>query len=288
MATDAGRRRAGETEVTGKAGSRQRAAGSKKWRAAMRAAVEHGRRWGRALGRGVADLVFPPRCAGCDSELAAPVAGPLLCSRCLTAIVSRDTPRCGRCGARAFAASGADECPECTRFDLRFDAALALGNYDGLMRQFVLRMKHQQHETLTLAMAGLVWREFAESIVAWQCDLVVPVPMHWWRRVWRGTNSPDLLATCLAEDLGVDCLLRSVSRSRATQPQSALASGERFHNVRGAFQLRRGYDLRGARVLLVDDILTTGATASEVARVLKRSGAAQVSVVVLARTQQPA
>jgi ComF family protein len=251
----------------------------------MRTAVEHGRRWGRALGRGVADLVFPPRCAGCDAELAAPVADPLLCPKCLAAIVSGDAPRCGRCGAKTAAQAGSGDCPECTRFDLRFDAALALGNYDGLMRQFVLRMKHQQQEALTLAMAGLVWREFAESIVAWQCDLVVPVPMHWWRRVWRGTNSPDLLASRLAEDLRVDCLPRCVSRSRATEPQSALAPGERFHNVRGAFHLRRGYDVRGARVLLVDDILTTGATASEVARVLKRSGAARVRVVVLARTQ---
>jgi ComF family protein len=254
----------------------------------MRAAVEHGRRWSRALGRGMADLVFPPRCAGCDAELAAPVAGPLLCTKCLTAIVSRDVPRCDRCGARIFAADGPDDCRECARFELRFDAAVALGNYDGLMRQFVLRMKQQQHEALTLALAGLVWREYAQAITAWKCDLVVPVPMHWWRRVWRGTNSPDLLATRLAEDLRVDCLPRSVTRSRATQPQSELALGERFHNVRGAFRLRRGYDVRGARVLLVDDILTTGATASEVARVLKRSGALRVSVVVLARTQQPA
>jgi ComF family protein len=221
--------------------------------------------------------------------MASPASDPLLCPKCLQAIVSSDEPRCGHCGARTSEAiaAGPDECPECARFDLRFDAALTLGNYDGLMRQFVLRMKHQRHEALTLALAALVWREFAAAIAAWKCDLVVPVPMHWWRRVWRGTNSPDLLAGRLASCLGVDCLPRSIARRRATQPQSALALGERFHNVRGAFQLRRGYDVRGARVLLVDDILTTGATASEVARLLKRSGAQRVSVVVVARTQHP-
>jgi ComF family protein len=251
----------------------------------MRGDWEHGRRWGKKLGRGVADLLFPPHCTGCHVELVAPITGPLLCQECLAAIVSQDVPRCERCAAKLFAADGPEDCRECARFELRFDAALTLGDYDGLMREYVLRIKRQQHEALTLALSKLAWRELANEITAWQCDLVIPVPMHWWRRVWRGTNSPDLLAARLAENLSIDCLPRCVARSRATQPQSTLASGERFHNVRGAFRLRRGYDIGGACVLLVDDILTTGATASEVARALKRAGARQVKVVVLARTQ---
>jgi predicted amidophosphoribosyltransferase len=111
--------------------------------------------------------------------------------------------------------------------------------------------------------------------------------MHWWRRVQRGTNSPDLIATHLADQARIDCLPRCVARRRATQPQSELAPSDRFQNVRGAFRLRRGYDVRAAKVLLVDDILTTGATASEVARVLKRAGAERVRVLVVARTQHP-
>ena len=243
---------------------------------------------GPAVGARRRRPAFSASLYGLPCRNAAPVTGPLLCPDCLEAIVSEDGPRCVLCAAKnsVAAVDDTDGCRECARFDLRFDAALTLGNYDGLMREFVLRIKRQQHESLTLALAKLVWREHGDAIAAWECDLALPVPMHWWRRVWRGTNSPDLLAARMAENLNIDCLPRCVARSRATQPQSELAPGERFHNVRGAFRLRRGYDIRGARVLLVDDILTTGATASEVARVLKRAGAREVNVLVLARTQQ--
>jgi predicted amidophosphoribosyltransferase len=142
----------------------------------MRTAVEQGKRWGRSLGHGVADLVFPPRCAGCDAELPPRAACPLLCAKCLADIIPGEVRRCPRCAARTSIGHTADDCPECSRFELRFDAALTLGNYDGLIRDFVLRMKHQQHEALTLAMASLLEREFAEQLAAWQSDLVVPCP----------------------------------------------------------------------------------------------------------------
>lgn len=113
---------------------------------------------------------------------------------------------------------------------------------------------------------------------------VVPIPMHWQRRLIRGTNSPDILAERLAEGLGVPVMHRALRRCRNTLPQKDLKPHERFQNVRGAFQWASPEQLQGARVLLVDDILTTGATCSEAARVLKKAGGAQaVIVAVLAR-----
>jgi ComF family protein len=118
-------------------------------------------------------------------------------------------------------------------------------------------------------------------------DLVVPVPMHWARRFQRGVNSPELMARELARFLGVEVGLRALARRRRTAPQADLSPRQRFRNVRDAFRVRASYDIQGRSVLLVDDILTTGATSSEAARMLKEAGAARVVVAVLARAAGP-
>jgi ComF family protein len=118
-------------------------------------------------------------------------------------------------------------------------------------------------------------------------ELIVPVPMFWARRLARGTNSPEIVADCLGRSLGVPVGRRVLCRCRNTMPQAGLLPRERFRNVRGAFRVRAGYHLDGRRVLLVDDILTTGATCSEAAKVLKQAGATLVAAVVVARAQGP-
>jgi predicted amidophosphoribosyltransferase len=107
------------------------------------------------------------------------------------------------------------------------------------------------------------------------------------RRLFRGTNSPEILAWRIAGQLGARVAPGMLFRSRNTLPQADLPPGKRFQNVRGAFGLRAGYDLRDRKVVLVDDVLTTGATCSEIAGVLKRAGAATVVAAVLARAEGP-
>jgi ComF family protein len=109
--------------------------------------------------------------------------------------------------------------------------------------------------------------------------------MHWMRRLVRGINNPDVLADLLSRHLDAPLATAGLVRRRNTLPQKDLSPRERRLNVRGAFRVRKGYNVKGAHVLLVDDILTTGATASEAARVLKRAGAATVGVAVLARAE---
>ncbi len=107
--------------------------------------------------------------------------------------------------------------------------------------------------------------------------------MHWSRRLRRGTSSADVLAEVFARHLGVPSAERLLVRRRNTLPQFNLPPKKRFTNVRGAFGISAGYDLLAERVLLVDDILTTGATCHEVAKTLRRAGARHISVVVVAR-----
>lgn len=144
-------------------------------------------------------------------------------------------------------------------------------------------MKHAAEEPLSAAIAELAGERLGMSIAAWRPDLVLPVPMHWFRRWRTGTNSAAIVAERLAARLHARLALRLVSRRRHTRPQSGLSPPERLANVRGAFRLRRKALVSGRRVLVVDDILTTAATSNEIARLLIRAGAAEVAVAVIAR-----
>ena len=109
--------------------------------------------------------------------------------------------------------------------------------------------------------------------------------MHWTRKIWRGTNSPETIAERLARHLDIPLASHLLVRCRRTAPQASLSPSKRLANVRGAFRAARHPDLPGARLLLVDDIMTTGATVNEAAKMLTRAGAAFVAVVVPARAE---
>jgi len=130
-------------------------------------------------------------------------------------------------------------------------------------------------------------RELADALrrVSWagEADAVVPVPLHWTRRLRRRFNQSELIARRAAEALGRPLLTRVVRRIRKTQPQSALGPGEREANVRGAFRVTRPQKIRGRTILLVDDVMSTCSTASECARSLRKAGARRVFVAVFAR-----
>ena len=234
------------------------------------------------LWRSLGDLLYPPRCLMCEADLRLLRPDLLFCPGCRDELESDAELRCQRCATRTNW-STSQGCAACSGSRLAFAGVVTLGDYQGLLRDAVLKMKYAQEEPLTLAMAELLWRTHAEQIVGWKCDLVVPVPMHWWRRLRRGTNNPDLLAGRLARRLGATCLPGAVRRRRATRPQSSIPADQRSRNVRGAFRLAAGYELTGARALVVDDVLTTGATCNEVARVLRAAGVASVHVAVVAR-----
>ncbi|HKB00622.1 MAG TPA: ComF family protein [Gemmataceae bacterium] len=160
---------------------------------------------------------------------------------------------------------------------------MRLGPYDGTLRNVILAMKHRAGEALADSV-GRVWAaHHAGRFRALGVDSVVPVPLHWWRRLWRGFNQSEYLSAAVARMLGVEHRPGWVRRVRPTASQTHLSATARRENVRGAFRARRGATLAGRTVLLVDDVLTTGSTASEAARALRVGGAKAVHVAVLAR-----
>lgn len=228
------------------------------------------------------DLVYPPACAACQAELESSAAG-LLCAECRQRFVSH-AAACPRCAATAVAATLDDRgCPQCRDQRLHFDAALRLGAYEGPLRAAVLQLKRPGGRPLALTLADLLAESLAAQQTTLACDAVVPVPMHWSRKMWRGVNGAETIAERVAQQWNLPLAAHLLARRKRTAPQARLSTPRRLANVRGAFRARAHRDLPGARLLLVDDIMTTGATLNEAARVLRRAGAGFVAVAVLAR-----
>lgn len=193
-------------------------------------------------------------------------------------------PVCLRCGAPVPGQSDRAPCYRCQETKLRFDATIALGEYEGRLRDWLLAMKDRRSESLALAVGELLWERAEERLSQLAIDVVVPVPMHWRRRLARGTNSAAILAERLAERLRVPMAADLLRRTRHTPPQFSLPPSERPANVRNAFEVRNGYHLNKARVLVADDIFTTGSTCNAAAKALKKAGADYVALAVAART----
>jgi ComF family protein len=174
-------------------------------------------------------------------------------------------------------------CFDCRGRKLLFDAARSLGPYRGPLRDAVLKIKHYYHEPLAAALGMHLAMLVRERPFDQSPELVAPVPMHWLQRLWRRTNAAETLAQSLARSLRVPLAADLLVCRRMLRRQSSLRAAERRKNVRNAFRKSLAYNIREARILVVDDVMTTGATAHEVSRALRSAGASAVYVVALAR-----
>lgn len=163
-----------------------------------------------------------------------------------------------------------------------FERVICLGPYDGLLRELILRLKQAAGEGVAEVL-GQLWVEHSrDRLRELGGDFVIPVPLHWRRRWARGYNQSAILADCLARNLGLPCRPRWLRRIRFTPSQTEQSASTRRDNVRDAFRACPHPALKGRTVLLVDDVVTTGSTASEAARALRNAGAGQVVVAALA------
>jgi ComF family protein len=235
----------------------------------------------RTFAEGAADLVWPRDCALCHVPLAPSLQECWFCDPCRTAVVGDDPPTCPRCSSTVGPhVDLTDGCGSCRGRRYRFDGVVRLGEYADKLREAVLYLKDARGEPLAEHL-GKVWAAERGVRLATQPTLVTPVPLHWWRRIERGYNQSDAIARGIAAGLGVR-FAPTLWRPRRTPRQATHTATERWANVADAFRLRPGAVVRGERVLLVDDVLTTGATADAAAGVLKAAGAAQVACAVLA------
>jgi ComF family protein len=234
----------------------------------------------RAWALAALDLVFPALCPVCGSTLAEGRRDPL-CGACWTAIPRLDPPCCERCGV-PLAAGGPRACGACVANPPAWDWARAGADYAGVIREAIHAFKFEGRRTLARPLAALVLAQWGDRLAAGVGGLV-PVPLTSAREQQRGYNQAALLAEEVAARLTVRVRPRWLARVRATLPQSDLGAAERRANVRGAFAADPA--AAGHHVVVVDDVLTTGATAAECARALREVGAARVGVLTVARVR---
>jgi len=226
---------------------------------------------------GILDLLYPPRCVVCDT-----LGGSYLCSECSAAIERIRGPVCVRCG---LPLSEPGLCGQCRDAPRSFRSARSVGRYDGVLRDLILRFKYSPARPLAGPLADLLLSCMIErrALNPDRFDVILPVPIHPLRLRARDYNQSAELATALALRLRLRSDCRSLRKIRETRPQTTLAARERRTNLRGAFAVRPDGSVVGQRVLLVDDVMTTGATAEECSRVLLEAGAREVRVLTLAR-----
>src|SRR5215471_679233 len=233
----------------------------------------------RRIGRALVDGVLPPRCLSCGEIIEQPDA---LCSRCWSGITFFAPPWCVLCGLPFPHPIGEDAlCGNCARERPAWDQARAVLRYDKRSRSLVLGLKHGDHTHVARAFGR--WMHRAGSEVLTGADLLVPVPLHWSRLFRRRFNQAALLAHAIRAAGGPEIAADWLVRRRRTPSQGRLGPAARERNVRGAFSVRAGRSFIGRRVVVVDDVMTTGATVEECARVLKRADALSVGVLTLPR-----
>jgi ComF family protein len=232
------------------------------------------------------DILFPPRCHFCKVFI--PDADDLhLCARCLGACGVIRSPLCNRCGVPFYTDLGEDHlCGRCIDRQPPFTAARAAFLFEGPVRELIHRLKYNRRVQHRRLLARLAVRRLATFISESQADLVIPVPLHVKRLRQRGFNQAVLLGEILAREWGLPLIRRNLRRIRWTEPQINLSLAERAANVRGAFSISEPLLVRDKRIILVDDVYTTGSTVSECSRVLNDAGASAVFVVTIGRAMQ--
>jgi len=237
----------------------------------------------RTAGRWALDALLPPRCLGCGAVVDDPGA---LCAPCWSKAGFIAPPHCRRCGLPfelAEPTTGDLECASCVAGTPQFDRARAAMRYGDGARSLVLRFKHAD---ATHAAPGLArWMARAGAELLADCDVIAPVPLYRWRLLWRRYNQSALLALELGRLADRPVVADLLLRRRSTPSQGRLDRAHRRANVAAAFAVRPRHagSVQDRRVLLVDDVMTTGATVDECARTLRRAGAAAVDVLTLAR-----
>ncbi len=229
----------------------------------------------------VVDLVFPPRCPLCGAGLAAQTG---LCAECWTGLAVPGDPSCAACQRPLEAGADAGTlCAPCLANRPRHDGIAAGTLYNDTSRKLVLALKHGHRIALAPLLARMIAAQLPDEVrPGW---LVVPVPLHRWRLWSRGFNQSALLARELAARSGSSLLVDGLIRTKRTPTLGGLGRSARARTLSGAIAVNpsRATRLAGAKVLLVDDVLTSGATSDACVRVLKRGGAERVVIACFAR-----
>lgn len=238
----------------------------------------------RTLARTFVDIIYPHKCPACKK-----VSSPGncleadICADCWRSISYNTPPFCSRCGRHLTSVDGATSCASCRNFYPAFDRAFSACVYDGTVKKLIHELKYAGKEYLGKPLGSLLIDFIRKyQLPVGSIDTVIALPLHRVRLREREFNQAHILAREVCAAFGLASASDALLKVKATGSQTDLSPEERALNVQGAFRVKDAGKITGKSILLVDDVLTTGATASEAAAALKQAHAAYVMVLTLA------
>ncbi len=232
---------------------------------------------------GLADMLFPVQCATCGDALIGGEGDPF-CSDCLSAVSFTTPPLCTSCGFPFTITQGADHlCEECILASHPFSVARSLGIYEGALLDAIHLFKYHGKISVGEALGRMMAQTPYDSLAIGDYSLIIPVPLHPKRLRERGFNQSLVLARQVSKRFSIPLDFLALRRTLHTEAQVKLSGRKRRTNVRGAFEVKARNRIQGHKIVLIDDVYTTGSTAAECSKVLVQSGAKEVAVLTLAR-----
>ncbi len=235
---------------------------------------------------GLLDILYPRHCFACNKNLHEE-ENIYICKICLENIKKIEPRRCNKCGFELGPGitSSKKGCPECENANLRFERSFFVSDYKGPLKDLIHQYKYNKHECLAKPLGDLLINMLSHKDIIPEIDVVVPVPLHWKKRLERGFNQSELMAKRICKKLSLPISTNNLRRIKNTLSQTQLLRTQRQKNVSGAFKVKQPEVFYKKQVFLVDDVLTTGITASECARNLRSAGAKKVHFLGLARAK---
>ena len=221
-------------------------------------------------GQGLINLLYPPICPFCEKQLLE--IG--ICSGCVGKMPFIQGCRCMKCSKPVYSEE-MEYCMDCTKTKHSYEEGRALLLYNDLVQKSIARYKYKNKREFSSSYSKLMIKEMGEIWKKWDCDAVLPIPVHRQKKQKRGFNQAELLAKAIGEYLCVPCETRLLQRCINTLPQKEFSPAERRKNLENAFKMKRN-SVEYKKVLLIDDIYTTGSTVDACANVLRQAGVKKV------------
>lgn len=233
---------------------------------------------------GFLDILYPRHCFVCNKGLYEEDSV-YTCKECWAGIETICSKRCVRCGFELGPgmAGHIKGCPECKNVSLKFERSFFVSDYKWPLKDLIHQFKYNKHECLAKPLGNLLVNHLQNYDIISEIDIVLPVPLHWKRKFKRGFNQSELLVKRICKELSLPISVSNLCRTKNTMSQTLLSRSQRMKNVLGAFNVKKPKIFSKKQVLLVDDVMTTGVTASECAKYLKKAGAKRVYFLALAR-----
>ena len=234
---------------------------------------------------GLLDIMYPRHCFACDKSLHEE-KNAYICENCLEIVKKTDAKRCSKCGLKLGpgVTSSGKGCHECENTNLRFEKSLFVSDNTEPVRTLIHQFKYKKQMCLATPLGSLLINLLYQKNIC-EIDFVVPVPLHWKKKQERGFNQSELMAKKICNKLSIPISINNLHRVKNTMSQTQLSLLQRQKNVKNAFKVKNPEKFFQKNVLLVDDVLTTGMTASECAKSLINAGTNKVFLIALARSK---